>query len=124
MNSKQIAHPGQSEAMRQGGKQTPEYVAYNHALARCRNITLKSYPDYGGRGIKFLFESFEQFLAEIGPRPTPKHSLDRKDNNSHYAPGNVRWATRQEQVANRRKYSSLEKFTIEELLTEIERRKQ
>jgi hypothetical protein len=61
------------------------------------------YRYYGGRGIKFLFTSFEQFLAELGPRPSGM-SLDRIENDGNYEPGNVRWATRSEQVQNRRFY--------------------
>lgn len=84
-----------------GMKGTPEYVAYHDAKNRCLETTHRAYKDYGGRGIKFLFTSFEQFLAEIGPRP-PGKSLDRKNNNGNYEPGNVRWATAVEQRNNRR----------------------
>ena len=81
---------------------TPERTAYYNARARCNNRNTKYWKDYGGRGIQFLFTSFEQFFAEIGPRPTPQHSLDREDNDGNYAPGNVRWATKSEQQKNQR----------------------
>lgn len=85
----------------------PEYRIYNSAKARCQISQSERYPDYAGRGILFVFRDFEQFRKELGPRPTPQHSLDRIDNDGHYAPGNVRWATRSEQARNRRKCSVL-----------------
>jgi hypothetical protein len=88
-----------------GRKKTPEYLAYGQAKARCENPARKEYARYGGRGIEFRFTSFQQFLADIGRRPTRYHSLDRKDNDGHYEPGNVRWATPDEQQHNiRRNY--------------------
>lgn len=81
---------------------TPEYAAYYHALRRCRSPKSAAYVNYGARGIEFRFQSFEQFFATVGPRPSPKHSLDRIDNEGHYEPGNVRWATSHEQMLNKR----------------------
>ena len=80
---------------------TPEYRAFVMAKSRCTNPNVKSWTDYGGRGIEFRFTSFEQFFAHIGPRPTPKHSVDRIENNGNYEVGNVRWATRSEQEKNK-----------------------
>jgi hypothetical protein len=97
-HSRQVTH-GQSVR----GKITAEYRAYNDAKARCNNLNRANYYGYGGRGIKFLFESFEQFFLEIGKRPTRNHTLDRINNNGHYEPGNIRWASWSEQVKNRRK---------------------
>ena len=71
---------------------------------RCRYSKGRDYHRYGGRGITIYpawFESFKTFLADVGPKPTPEHSLDRIDNDGNYEPGNVRWATSKEQAANR-----------------------
>jgi hypothetical protein len=98
-----------------------ERAAYTSALYRCTNPKSKAWKDYGGRGIKFLFTSFEQFMACIGPRPSSKHMLDRKDNNGHYEVGNVRWATRSEQNKNKR-YGSKSAATRQALSVSAKRR--
>ncbi len=85
-----------------GGKRSPEYRAYTNAKCRCEMPSNDKYEYYGGRGIKFLFSTFHEFLAEIGLRPSLKHSLDRIDTNGHYEKGNIRWATPTEQMSNRR----------------------
>jgi hypothetical protein len=90
-------HPDRVAAMAQRFN-TPEYISYRNAKARCRDL---HNPYHGGRGIKFLFVSFEQFYAELGPRPEGK-TLDRINNDGNYEPGNVRWATKSEQAKNRR----------------------
>ena len=99
-----------------------EWNAFGHARRRCTNEKDREWKNYGGRGIEFRFTSFEQFFAELGPRPSPKHSLDRKENNGHYEPGNVRWATAKEQMKNRR-IKMITEFSTKELLDELERRK-
>lgn len=83
---------------------SPEYNSYLGAKQRCETITNHKYKDYGGRGIEFLFTSFEEFFAELGERPEPKnlYSLDRIDVNGNYEKGNVRWATSKEQSRNQR----------------------
>lgn len=92
----------------------PVYGVWATMIQRCHNPNLKQYARYGARGITVCQEwrdSFEAFLTHIGPRPSPEYSIDRIDNDKGYFPGNVRWATRQEQVANRR--------TLEERLREM-----
>lgn len=92
-----------------GGSYTPEFRAWAGMIYRCYNATSNaSFPDYGGRGIRVCDEwrdDFAAFLAHVGPRPSPKHSIDRYPNNDgNYEPGNVRWATREQQIANRRAF--------------------
>ena len=72
--------------------------------ARCLNPKHPAFPNYGGRGIGICerWTSFEAFHSDMGNRPSPLHSLDRQDNSRGYEPGNCRWATAAEQVANRR----------------------
>jgi hypothetical protein len=74
-------------------------------LQRCNNPRQPAYSDYGGRGIKVCDrwqESFENFLSDMGPRPSDEHSIERIDNDKGYEPTNCRWATAKEQRANQR----------------------
>ena len=83
---------------------TPEYAAWAAMNYRCHNPNAKQFYRYGARGISVCREwrqSFEAFFDHIGPRPSSTHSLDRLDNDAHYQPGNVRWATPQQQTNNR-----------------------
>ncbi|VVB51638.1 Uncharacterised protein [uncultured archaeon] len=84
-------HPATTHGM----SKSPECKAFRNAKNRCQT------PHYKVRGIQFLFASFEQWFAELGYRPSPQHSVDRKNNAGHYEPGNVRWATQDEQHSNR-----------------------
>lgn len=109
-------------AYRHGQTLTPEYRAYQSAKTRCTNTKVICFPEYGGRGIEFRFISFDQWYRELGPRPSTSHSVDRPDNDGHYEPGNVKWATKIEQVVNRRRANPLKKFTDTQLYAEIARR--
>ncbi len=83
-----------------GMARSPEYRAWQDLNQRCSNPKCQRWDRYGGRGIECRFTGFEQFLAEIGPRPSPRHSVDRIDNEGHYEPGNVQWALSKPQQRN------------------------
>lgn len=88
-----------------GMTDSPEYRSWQRMKERCSNPRADSYHRYGGSGIKVCdlwIGSFEAFLADMGPRPSLNHSIDRTDNERNYEPGNCRWATRKEQNRNQR----------------------
>lgn len=83
----------------------PEYRIWQGMKRRCDTPTVHGYPNYGGRGIRVCdrwCHDFTAFYADVGQRPSPRHSLDRINNDGHYEPGNVRWATWSQQALNRR----------------------
>lgn len=85
---------------------TSEYGIWSGMKSRCYNPRTDNYKHYGGRGIAVCDRwrnSFDCFLADIGPRPSLNHSLDRINNDGNYEPGNVRWASVQEQRSNTRR---------------------
>lgn len=81
-------------------------------MQRCNYKHSKSYPDYGGRGIKVCdewknFRNYQSWILQnLGDKPTQGHSIDRIDNDGNYEPGNVRWASRIQQVHNRRLFKN------------------
>lgn len=94
-------------ATRHGGYKTPEYQAWNSMKKRCFNKDDRHYKDYGGRDItvdeRWLGkDGYEIFLEDMGRRPGPGFSLDRKNNGHGYSKENCRWATSMEQQNNKR----------------------
>lgn len=85
-------------------KKTPEYAAWEDMRNRCTNPNNRNYQHYGARGIRYSerWNDHLFFVADVGLRPSPKHSLDRINNDGNYEPGNVRWATKVEQANNKR----------------------
>lgn len=86
-----------------GGSKTREYKIWKGMIYRCENPKAKRWERYGGRGISVCERwrnSFPNFLADMGPRPSPEHSIERKDSNGNYEPDNCIWATATEQSKN------------------------
>jgi hypothetical protein len=83
---------------------TPMHNLWGSMISRCENPKHEAYENYGGRGIKVCerWHDFVNFNKDVGPRPSPSHSLDRIDNSGNYEPGNCRWATTRQQCRNTR----------------------
>ena len=93
-----------NEMTTHGMSRTPEYNAWINMKDRCFNPNSKNYSNWGGRGITVCdrWLNLENFLADMGSRPSAKHSLDRIDNNGDYSPKNCKWSTKAEQENNKR----------------------
>ena len=87
-----------------GKTNTLEYNSWRGMRNRCYQLSGKEFSSYGGRGIKVCarwLKSFQYFLDDMGERPTPKHQIDRIDNNGDYDPSNCRWVTCAENQKNK-----------------------
>lgn len=108
MQELSITH-GETRGKTKGRPYSSEYQAWSGMSKRCYNPKTKAYPYYGGRGITVCDRwrsNFSCFLADVGRKPTPAHTLDRINNDGNYEPGNVRWATRQVQRMNQRRMAA------------------
>jgi len=86
-----------------GLSNTPEYASWNMMRQRCLNSKCEAYSYYGGRGITICdrwLNSFENFLMDMGYRPSDIHTIDRRENDGNYEPSNCYWATKEEQNNN------------------------
>lgn len=81
-----------------------EYNIWRYMKRRCNNPNIKSYNHYGGRGLQVSkrWDDFSNFYKDMGPRPSKKHSIERRNNNKGYSKFNCYWATHHEQSRNRR----------------------
>ena len=89
-----------------GGKVSRTYVSWARMVQRCTDPKSNRYSYYAGRGItvcKRWIKSFKNFLKDMGERP-PDLFLERKNNDGNYKPSNCKWATRSEQMKNRRPF--------------------
>lgn len=83
----------------------PLYTTWSNMIARCSRPSNRAFRYYGQRGIRVCERwrtSFEDFVTDVGPKPSPRHSIDRINVNGDYEPNNVRWATSDAQQSNRR----------------------
>lgn len=91
--------------VKHGASETPEYSRWSDMRARCNTPSSSVYKYYGGRGIKVCkrWDSFENFSADMGALPTPKHTLERNDPDGDYTPKNCYWMIGKRQARNTRK---------------------
>lgn len=124
----QTMHLTHGHSSRRGrGAQSPEYITWSQMKARCLNPKIAAFADYGGRGITVCDrwlgdDGFVNFLEDMGGKPSPKHSIDRIDNDKGYGPDNCRWVTRTEQANNKRNNIWLEHDGLRLTLPEWARR--
>jgi hypothetical protein len=90
--------------VKHGMHSSPENLAWRHMKDRCYNPKSQRYSRYGARGITVCErwrQSFEAFYQDVGPRPSPEHSIERLNNDGNYEPSNVVWAIRDQQNNNK-----------------------
>lgn len=111
LNLENLSKSGSADFCARDTKEHPEYKVWGQMISRCHNPKNAAFTDYGGRGIavcdRWRFgengqHGFACFLADMGPRPSDQHSIDRLDNDAGYCPENCEWRVRSEQARNRR----------------------
>ncbi len=108
---------------------SPLYVAWRGMKQRCYDPGCGKYKNYGARGIRVCKRwlgpnGFYTFAKDMGEKPSPAHSLDRKNTNGDYKPSNCKWSTMLEQNKNRRKFTSLSNYSLAEIKAELKLREQ
>lgn len=105
-------------------KYSREYATWANMIQRCTNPATDSYKDYGGRGITVCerWRSFDNFMEDMGPKPSPKYSIERDDVNKGYEPGNCFWLPKNRQAENRRNCIYIELSGQKVTLKEASRR--
>ena len=103
-----------------GRGKLPEYRIWAHIKERCLKPKTKEYENYGGRGIKVCgrwLNNFDNFLEDMGSRPTPKHQIDRIDNDGNYEPDNCRWVIQLHNARNKR--TTLTEYQVRDIRKHI-----
>lgn len=110
LHRERVVAKNSTHGFTRGAKKHPIYLVWRSMRSRCENPNVKAYPNYGGRGISVCDRwrigedgksGFECFLEDMGPKPSPKHSVERVRNNLPYSPSNCMWATKSAQARNR-----------------------
>lgn len=98
----------------------PEYRTWQNMKDRCLNKRGRQWAEYGGKGITLdpRWHKFDNFLADMGPRPTPKHTIERVNNNLGYSKSNCKWATYTEQSRNRPSFVQFTKALADQVRQE------
>jgi hypothetical protein len=99
---------------------SPEYNTWQHMKNRCLNPYARDYKYYGGRGITIdsAWLVFENFLADMGRRPSSEYTLERINNNGNYCKDNCEWTTREDQARNRPAYNKLNMVLADQIRKE------
>lgn len=125
--NKELQQKFKDNLVTHGLSSNPCYRVWVDMIKRCTNENSNNYYNYGGRGITVCNEwlnSFEKFYKDMGERPGPEYSIDRKDTNGNYEPNNCKWSTDKEQANNRRNNVIIEylgeKYTMVELCKKLD----